>query len=139
MQCNVEVELDLRWRKLLKVLAFKIFVTSRMVLFEIHQRFKGHFFKKLHVSFNSLCNIKQKTMLQESRRKTLWLCFTVLYRSNHWRCSIKKVFLKISGVSQENSSVGVLLKTPFFWRKTPFLKNICKWLFLFVLNFLSKY
>ena len=39
MRHNFEVELGLRRRKLLKVLAFKIFVTFRMVLFGIHQRF----------------------------------------------------------------------------------------------------
>ena len=34
-----------------KVAAFVVFTTSIMVLFEIHQRFKGHFLKKLRVSF----------------------------------------------------------------------------------------
>ena len=35
----------------LKVAAFVIFPTSIMVLFEIHQRFKGQFLNELHVSF----------------------------------------------------------------------------------------
>ena len=39
------------WRKLLKVAAFVIFPTSITVLFEIHQRFKGHFLNELRVSF----------------------------------------------------------------------------------------
>ena len=36
----------------LKVAAFVIFPTSVMVLFEIHQRFEGHFLKELRVSFD---------------------------------------------------------------------------------------
>ena len=36
-------------RKLLKVAVFVIFPKA---LFEIHRRFKGHFLKELHVSFN---------------------------------------------------------------------------------------
>ena len=35
----------------LKVAAFVIFSTFIMVLFEIHQRFKGHFLNKLRVAF----------------------------------------------------------------------------------------
>ena len=30
-----------------------VLITSIMVLFEIHQRFKGHFFNKWRVSFNN--------------------------------------------------------------------------------------
>ena len=30
-----------------------------------------------------------------------------LQRSSHWRCTVKKVFLKISQISQENVFVGV--------------------------------
>ena len=37
-------------KKLLKVAAFVIFTTSIMVLFEIHQRFKGHVLNELRVS-----------------------------------------------------------------------------------------
>ena len=40
------------WRKFLKVVAFVIFPTSIMVLFEIHQGFKGHFLNELHIFFN---------------------------------------------------------------------------------------
>ena len=36
----------------LKVAAFVLFPTSVMVLFEIHQRVKGHVLKELCVSFN---------------------------------------------------------------------------------------
>ena len=75
MRHNFEVELGLRRRKLLKVLAFKIFVTFRMVLFGIYQRFKGHFFKELHVSFNSLCNIKQKTMSLRKSEEDVMIMF----------------------------------------------------------------
>ena len=42
----------LRRRKLLKLAAFVIFPTSIMVLFEIHESFKGHICKELPVSFN---------------------------------------------------------------------------------------
>ena len=41
----------LKWRKLLKEAAFAIFPTSIIALFEIHQRFKGHFLNELRVSF----------------------------------------------------------------------------------------
>ena len=37
-------------------------------------------------------------------------CFILVYlmsRSSHRRCSVKKVFLKVSQYSQENTSVGV--------------------------------
>ena len=37
--------------ELLKVTAFVIFPTSLIVLFEFHQRFKGHFLNELCVSF----------------------------------------------------------------------------------------
>ena len=40
--------------ELLKVAAVVIFPTSIMVLFEIYQRFKGHFLNELRVSFNDL-------------------------------------------------------------------------------------
>ena len=50
------VFLELGRRKLLKVAAFVIFPTSAMVLFEIHQRFKGHVFKELRVSFKEAIN-----------------------------------------------------------------------------------
>ena len=33
-------------------MAFVTFQISIMILFEIHQRFKGHFLNELHVSFN---------------------------------------------------------------------------------------
>ena len=38
-------------RKLLKVAAFVTFPTFKMDLFEIHQKFKGHFLSKLRLSF----------------------------------------------------------------------------------------
>ena len=59
------VFLQLSWRKLLKVAAFIIFPTSIMVLFEIHQRFKGHFLNKLHVPLRdvwSSANLKLKKL-----------------------------------------------------------------------------
>ena len=39
---------------MLKVAASVIFPTSVMILFEIHQRFKGHFLNELRVSFKSV-------------------------------------------------------------------------------------
>ena len=45
-------------RKLLKVAAFEIYPTSMMALFEIHQRFKGHFLNELRVSFKDATLIK---------------------------------------------------------------------------------
>ena len=44
--------LKLWWRKFLKVAAFVIFPTSIMVLFEIHQSFKGYILNELRFSFN---------------------------------------------------------------------------------------
>ena len=44
-------------KKLLKVAAFVLFPTSLMALFEIHQRFKGHFFNELRVSFKAMLHI----------------------------------------------------------------------------------
>ena len=41
----------LRWSKHLKVVAFVILPASIMVLYETHQRFKGHFLNELRVSF----------------------------------------------------------------------------------------
>ena len=46
--------LQLRSGKLLKVAAVGIFSTSIIVLFEIHQMFKGHFLNELCVSFKNL-------------------------------------------------------------------------------------
>ena len=45
--------------------------TSIMVLFEIHQRFKGHFFNELRVSFNpkrnwQLFRLKKRAIRQQS-------------------------------------------------------------------------
>ena len=37
----------------LNVAAFVIFPTSIMILFEIYQRFKGHFLNELRISFKS--------------------------------------------------------------------------------------
>ena len=77
-----------------------------------------------------------------------------LLRSSHRRCSVKKVFLKISQISQENTCIGVcfnnvaglqackfikkilqhwcfLMKFAKFLR-TPTLKNNCERLLLFV-------
>ena len=42
---------NFRWWKFLKVAAYVIFPTSIMPLFEIYQRFKGHFLNELRVSF----------------------------------------------------------------------------------------
>ena len=44
--------LQLWWSEVLKVAAFVTFPICIMVLFEIYQSFKGHFLKKLRVSFN---------------------------------------------------------------------------------------
>ena len=53
----------------LKVAASVVFLTSIMVLPEIHQRFKGHFLNKLCVSFNVETNeiaYKEKTLNKTS-------------------------------------------------------------------------
>ena len=61
----------------------------------------------------------------------------MLYKSIHWRCSVKKVFLKNSQNSQENTCARVFQ----LWRRcfpvnfekflrTPFLQNTSGWLLL---------
>ena len=84
-----------------------------------------------------------------------------LQRSSHWRCTVKKVFLKISQISQENIFVGVSfnkiegLKTWNFIKKrlqdrcfplkfarflrTLILKKICERLLLSSLPHLAWY
>ena len=84
-----------------------------------------------------------------------------LQRSSHWRCTVKKVFLKISQISQENVFVGVSfnkiegLKTWNFIKKrlqgrcfplkfarflrTLILKKICERLLLSSLPHLAWY
>ena len=54
---------NFRWRKFLKVGAYVTFPTSIMPLFEIYQRFKGHFLNKLRVSFNLKFQTKRSTTL----------------------------------------------------------------------------
>ena len=51
-ECLSHIFLQLRWRKLLKVAAFVIFLYSIILLFKIHQKFKGHFLNELRVSFH---------------------------------------------------------------------------------------
>ena len=46
--------LQLRSGKLLKIAVVGIFSTSIIVLFEIHQTFKGHFLNELSISFKNL-------------------------------------------------------------------------------------
>ena len=53
--------------------------------------------------------------VQEPQEAFLWLrgwTFYLVYRSSHRRYSVKKVFLKNSQISQENSCIGV----SFQWR-----------------------
>ena len=57
----------------LKVSAFKIFPTSRMVLFEIYQRFKGNFFKELRVSSQG------KKVFYSIQYKNGWLAASGLF------------------------------------------------------------
>ena len=68
------VFLQLRSRNLLKAAAFVIFPTSIMILFEIHQRFKGHFLNELRVSFNEkrldVRNNRLRKNYSESASKT---------------------------------------------------------------------
>ena len=52
MKANVLPDFHICISVSLKVRAFVIFPTSIMVLFEIHQRFKGHFLNELCVSFD---------------------------------------------------------------------------------------
>ena len=81
--------------------------------------------------------------------------YTIIHNSSHWQRSVKKVFLKILQISQENICVGVLflimlevacLRACNFFKKrlqhsyfpvtfvkflrTPILKDICEWLLL---------
>ena len=51
--------------------------------------------KNLNIRQNSSCNFKKKSLKNKSSFR---------------RCSIKKVFLKITQISRENTSVGVSFK-----------------------------
>ena len=90
---------------------------------------------------------------------SVWIdvCSFTIYRSSHWRCSSKNVFLKFSEYSQESTCVGdsflMKLQAPVynllrknFWRKcspknfekflrTTFLQNTARWLLLCLASF----
>ena len=123
MRHNFEVELGLRRRKLLKVLAFKIFVTFRMVLFGIHQRFKGHFFKKLHVSFNSLCNIKQKTMSPRKSEEDVMIMFYSFVQKQPLEVFYKKGVLKNFRSFTGKLHCWSLVENTFFLKKNTFFEE----------------
>ena len=71
-----------------------------------------------------------------------------LFRSSHWGCSIKKLFLKISQYSQENTCTGVSFLINFNSKeattqvfsyiakflRTNILRNICERLDLLILS-----
>ena len=67
--------------KNLKVAVFVIFPTSIMVLFEIHQRFKGHFLNELRISFNM--------------RLTCQRAFTIINRRFTHPCLVSRCVVKI--------------------------------------------
>ena len=77
---------EVRWRKLLKVAAFVMFLTSIIILFEIHERFKDHFLNGLPISFKD-CAFSFKTLPSKNA-----YCFSS--EAAVWRCSMKKVVLK---------------------------------------------
>ena len=54
---------NFRWRKFLKLATYVILPTSIMPLFEICQRFKGHFLNELRVSFNLKFQTKRSATL----------------------------------------------------------------------------
>ena len=78
-------------RKLLKVAAVVIFPTSAMVLFEIHQRFKGHFLNEFCVSWN--IRWEQLFELRYYGQKHLWKpCFRSRSEAATGGVLYKKVF-----------------------------------------------
>ena len=84
----------------------------------------------------------------------LFLIYKVMhlryYRSSHWRCSVKKVFLKISKNSRKNTCARVSLSkrrhehSSFLvnfakFLRTPFLQSISGRLLLFLITVLRKW
>ena len=70
-----------------KIAAFVTFPTSIMVLFEIHQMFKGHFFNELSNTWSSIHEkVKKHWSWVEKKR--------CLYRSSHRRCFLRKGVLR---------------------------------------------
>ena len=72
--------------KILKVAGFVIFPTSIMVLFEMHQRFKGHFLNELRVSFNKdFCKIFKNTFFNRAPPVTAsFACKRTLNHLANW-------------------------------------------------------
>ena len=63
-----------------------------------------HFIKKSHFFYCLLCAVCLHTKQKVSHTE-----------SSHQRCSVKKVFLQISQISQENTCVGVSKKETLTW------------------------
>ena len=69
--------------------------------------------KEKHTSFYNywlLVNIKRRKMENWKKLKRAILENNLMSRNSHWRCSVKKLFLKILQYSLENTCVGV-----WFW------------------------
>ena len=58
-----------------------------------------------------LLSVKSRELLsQKSFNIDIWQGSKYARSSSHWRCSVKKVFLKISQIPQENTCVGEYLE-----------------------------
>ena len=101
--------------------------------------------KKLIIEDISIVSLRPIWRQSVRKKVNKYLCrISSFYRSSHQRCSAKKVFLKILQYSQENTCVGVSLRTfksailskrnsnadAAKFLRTPILKNICERLLL---------
>ena len=96
-QKNVIVFLKLKWRKLLKVAVSVIFPSSIMVLFEIHQRFKGHFLNELRVSFKVHLTSLVTRDSQNGLRSSIYFLRWIFWKTNIcyplWACQgVRNIF-----------------------------------------------
>ena len=57
-------------------------------------------------------NLLKNFNIEKTYTEKFQLTILIVFRSNHKRCSKKKVFLKISQNSQENTCIGVSLLRP---------------------------
>ena len=88
-----------------------LFTVPWLLHFEIH--FVGpdktiRKYQRIPLSINCfdwVSVIWRNEVLQKVSSRNSWELLMIIIRSSHWRCSIKKVFLKISQRSQESRSV----------------------------------
>ena len=145
--CLDQVPLILLWIILSQLLINSFLTKSVLNIYWVKSLIFGfnHYANKYGRLTNSFLRLLfQSPVLPVSLQTTKMDSFAteVKDRSSHRRCFIKKVFLKISQYSQENTCLKAcnFIKKRLQHRhfsvniakflRTPILKNICKWLLL---------